>query len=49
MKLFDLICNGAVIIRQKPIGLIKAMEAIYKKRPEYKGAIFKVKYNTTFN
>jgi len=25
------------------------MEAIYKKRPEYKGAIFKVKYNTTFN
>lgn len=44
-KLFDLYCQGSILVRQKPMGYIKAMQNIYKKQTLYRGCKFEIKYN----
>ena len=46
-KLFDLYCNGAILLQQKSMGFINAMKNTYKKQLQYKGCKFTTKYNST--
>lgn len=46
-KLFDLMCNGSVLLQAKPMPFIKAMQNGYKKQSQYKGCKFEIKYNST--
>ena len=47
MKLFDLLIQDAVVIRQRPMSFIKKMEATYKRQIQYKGCTFAIRYNST--
>lgn len=49
VKLFDLCCNGKVIIRKRKMDFINCMKNTYKKLPLYRGCFFEVKYNCTIS
>ena len=46
-KLFDLYCNGSVILQMRSMALCKAMERRNKKMAQYRGCTFKIVYNST--
>lgn len=46
-KLFDLQCNGAVLIRKRDMKFINAMKNTYKKQAQYRGCVFTIHYNST--
>ena len=45
MKKFNLLCNGSVLIWNRPMSFIKTMENSYKKMAQYRGCKFEIKYN----
>lgn len=46
-KLFDLYCNGNILIRMRPMAFIKSMQNKYKKQTQYIGCKFEIKYNSS--
>ena len=46
-KLFDLYCNGNIVIAAKPMAFCKAMENTYKKGQWGRNCSFQIKYNST--
>ena len=45
MKLFDLYCQGSIIIRQRPMSFVMAMKNKLSKEQQYKGCKFEIKFN----
>lgn len=46
-KLFDLYCNGTVIVRMRSMGVCCSVMARNKRLLMYKNCKFEIKYNST--
>lgn len=46
-KLFDLLINDQVMIRQRPMSFICAMRSKFKREANYKNCVFTIKYNSS--